>query len=272
MQMICALLIFQDPVLPCRLTDLSPWLDMQTAPLAEVVRALEAQSHRRFIKTHTPLDGLPFDERVTYVGVGRDPRDVALSFANHFDNMNLEVLFSARAEAVGLDDLAELMPEGPPAIPADLNERFGQWVQEDFDPGGGTPCLALTVHHLGTFWDRRSEDNIVLFHYSDLQADLAVEMRRLADSLGIAVDEEAWPTLVSAASFQSMRSRADELAPAIDVAGFWHSNTSFFNKGANGQWRAVIRDEQLRRYEIRLRELAAPDLAQWATNGRCGIE
>src|SRR5579864_2036013 len=60
MQMICALLIFQDPALPLPLTELSPWLHMQTAPAADVIAALEAQQHRRFIKTHTPLDGVPF--------------------------------------------------------------------------------------------------------------------------------------------------------------------------------------------------------------------
>jgi hypothetical protein len=39
-QMLCALLIFDGPTFP--------------APLAEVTAALAAQTHRRFIKTHTP--------------------------------------------------------------------------------------------------------------------------------------------------------------------------------------------------------------------------
>ena len=50
---------------------------MLTRALDDVVADLDAQTHRRFIKTHTPLDGLPHDPRVTYIGVGRDPRDVA---------------------------------------------------------------------------------------------------------------------------------------------------------------------------------------------------
>src|SRR5262245_42224747 len=78
MQMICSLLIFQDPEREQALSTVSPWLDM-TVKKREVVWALlEAQTHRRFIKTHTPLDGLPSDDRVTYVCVGRDPRDVAV--------------------------------------------------------------------------------------------------------------------------------------------------------------------------------------------------
>ena len=82
--MICALLIFQTPTFDRSLDLISPWLDMLTRPLDEVVADLDAQQHRRFIKSHTPLDGLPFDERVTYICVGRDPRDVAISWDHHW--------------------------------------------------------------------------------------------------------------------------------------------------------------------------------------------
>jgi hypothetical protein len=88
-QMMCALLIFRTTDLPASLAELSPWLDMQTRPLAEVLADLDGQTHRRFIKTHTPLDGLPFDERATYLHVARDPRDVALSSENHMAKMDL---------------------------------------------------------------------------------------------------------------------------------------------------------------------------------------
>src|SRR6516162_11469844 len=59
MQMICALLIFQTPDLPAPLAELSPWMDWLIAPQEEVYARLDAQDHRRVIKTHTPLDGIP---------------------------------------------------------------------------------------------------------------------------------------------------------------------------------------------------------------------
>ena len=71
MQMICALLVFQTSDLPAPLADLSPWLDWLGEPRAEVYARLAAQEHRRFIKTHTPLDGIPLDSRATYIVVGR---------------------------------------------------------------------------------------------------------------------------------------------------------------------------------------------------------
>jgi hypothetical protein len=92
MQMICALLVFQDPELPAPLSELSPWLDWKTTPLAEVLSALAAQRHRRFIKTHTPLDGLPLDPRVTYVVVARHPLDAAVSLYHHYANLDVRRL------------------------------------------------------------------------------------------------------------------------------------------------------------------------------------
>ncbi|CAA9578471.1 MAG: Glycolipid sulfotransferase, partial [uncultured Thermomicrobiales bacterium] len=72
-QMLCALLVFDGPAFPAPLGEVSPWLDMCNQPLAEVTAALAAQTHRRFVKTHTPLDGLPLHPDVTYLVVGRDP-------------------------------------------------------------------------------------------------------------------------------------------------------------------------------------------------------
>ena len=68
--------------------------------------------------------------------------------------------------------------------------------------------------HAADAWSRRHEGNVLLFHYADLSADLEAEMRRLAGRLGIEVPEQTWPMLVAAASFENMRSHADDLAPA----------------------------------------------------------
>jgi len=78
MQTICALLVFRTTTLPAPIAELSPWLDFLVTPLEEVLARLEAQTHRRFIKTHTPLDGLPLDPRVTYIVVARHPLDAAV--------------------------------------------------------------------------------------------------------------------------------------------------------------------------------------------------
>lgn len=252
MQMICALLILGDPALPRPLTELSPWLDIRTDSVRNVFATLAAQPHRRFIKTHTPLDGLPFDDRVTYVCVGRDPRDVAISSQNHGAVMNGEVLQAAAAESP------------PPAAPGGPVERFWRWVEDQAPPAEG---LALLLHHVGTFWDRRAAANVVLVHYDDLRSDLDGEMRRLAARIGVPVDEGRWPALVAEAGFDRMRARAAELAPQVTMPGLWHDPAGFFHQGTTGQWQSLIGDEEPARYWSRVHRLARPGLAAWLHRG-----
>src|SRR6266542_2740833 len=42
----------------------------------------------RFIKTHTPLDGVPVDPRATYIVVARHPLDMAVSLFHQSTNLN----------------------------------------------------------------------------------------------------------------------------------------------------------------------------------------
>src|SRR6201999_4344043 len=95
-QMICALLILQEPELPLPLDTLSPWIDMVTRARTDVFADLEAQTHRRFIKTPTPLDGIPSDPSFTHICVGRDPRDVGLWMARHIVNPFIGAFLSHR--------------------------------------------------------------------------------------------------------------------------------------------------------------------------------
>lgn len=260
-QMICALLILQEPDLPVPLDTLSPWLDMVTRARTEVFADLAAQDHRRFIKTHTPLDGLPRDPRVTYICVGRDPRDVALSMDRHIDNMNVSAFLQARARAAAIDRI-ELGPlPTPRERPDGERDRFWQWVDDETPSTQIGSSLRRTVEHLQTFWDADEELDVVRLHYDDLQADLDGQMRRLAAHLGIVIDDDRWPLLVEAATFDSMRTRADMTVAA--GAEHWIDPTAFFRLGTSGQWAGLLDEADLARYASRAGTLASDELIQW---------
>ncbi|MGH3898628.1 MAG: sulfotransferase domain-containing protein [Pseudonocardiaceae bacterium] len=257
-------MIFQTPDFDRPLADISPWFDMLATDRSELVAVLEAQTHRRFIKTHTPLDGLPLDDRVIYVCVGRDPRDAGFSWSNHQTNLDMDALFAARRKAVGLEDLDELLPDGPRALPPTEIERFWQWVDDTSFLVELPTSLAALFHHVRTFWPATTgAPNLVLLHYDDLQADLEGQMRYLARRLGIDVPEQRWPELVPAARFDEMRRRADDLVPNRGD-GLWHDNAKFFHRGTSGQWRTRLNEEDLRRYLRRVAELSDPEVASWA--------
>ena len=77
MQTIVGMLLLDRVDLGAPISTLSPWLDMLIRTDDEVFGLLDRQTHRRFIKTHTPLDGLPQHDEVTYIALIRHPLDVA---------------------------------------------------------------------------------------------------------------------------------------------------------------------------------------------------
>ena len=87
-------------------------------------------------------------------------------------------------------------------------------------------------------------------------------MRQLANRLGIDVAERLWPRLVHAATFESMRSRADTMVPGHSVE-HWVDPAAFFSRGTSGQWRELLDDDDLTRYAARVRSLASDDLVAW---------
>lgn len=99
MQQIVGQLIFGgDPGL--EVAQMSPWLDLRVPPKEEKLPMVEAQAHRRFLKTHLPVDVLHFSPKARYVYIGRDGRDVVWSMYNHHANAN-ESWYQALNETPG---------------------------------------------------------------------------------------------------------------------------------------------------------------------------
>jgi aryl sulfotransferase len=251
MQMICALLIFQTPDLPAPLGQLSPWLDWLVAPREDVFARLAAQEHRRFIKTHTPLDGIPLDPRATYIVVARHPLDMAVSLYHQGDNINRERM----RELTGQAEAAR-----PPAPRPGLHEWLLRWIDSDADPRAAMDSLPGVLWHLSDAWARRFEPNVVIVHYADLLADLDAQMRQLADLLEMTVPSAAWPGLVDAATFAQMRARASQIAGG---PGVLKDPAGFFRRGSSGAGREQLTAAEFAHYSERAATMAPRDLLTW---------
>jgi aryl sulfotransferase len=251
-QMICALLVFQDTALPAPLTDLSPWLDHLVEPGEDVLRRLERQTHRRFIKTHTPLDGIPIDPRATYLVVARHPLDLAVSLYHQGDNIDRERLRRLTGAPA---------PSSPSAPRPSAHDWLLDWIDRDTTVHEEMDSLPGVLHHLTDAWRRRDAANMLLVHYEDLQQDLGREMRHIADRLDIAVPEHCWPALVEAATFSSMRGRVEELTP--NRLGILKDPAAFFRGGRSGDGRALLSAEEHAHYRERAAALAPTDLLAW---------
>jgi aryl sulfotransferase len=263
-QQIVSSLVFQDAQAR-PLPSVSPWLDARFRGFSEEVHAnLQAQTHRRFIKTHLPVDGLPLFDEVRYIHVARDGRDALMSMHNHFTGYSASQF--ENFDRIGLDDPAVGRPY--PRFPANPAAFFRVWISTPAVPGHteGTPGPSFFDLEAG-YWAERHRPNVLLVNYCDLKADLAGEMRRISSFLDIAVDETVWPSLVAAASFESMQAVGGELMPQTRTM-FPEGSQRFFNRGVNGRWRDVLTADDLALYDEKVCEKFPPGLAAWLEGGR----
>jgi aryl sulfotransferase len=254
-------LLYPDGDMPGPVTELSPWLDMRVSPLDETLATLEAQTGRRCLKTHLPLDGLPYFEAVRYVVVGRDPRDVFMSLVNHYGSHTSEVIemMNTTPGRVG---------EPFPTYDGDIHKLWRNWITRGwFDwESDGYPYWSH-LHHAKTWWEFRHLPNVRLIHYNDLRADLEGEMRSLAAWLGIEAPADRWPSMVHACRFETVKANPEKvLGDFIDKA-FEGGGQTFIYKGTNGRWRDVLSAEELALYDEAKRKTLPADCARWLEEG-----
>jgi len=246
-QAICAMLVFgkvdhgQQPGV------VSPWLDAEFAPIEDDLAQLEAQQHRRYIKTHSPLDGIPYHADAHYLAVFRDPRDVYCSGINHRDNMTDAELANA-------------------AFPSGENQ-YQDWLYKVREPGTwDLQSLDSLTHFLKSYWDYRHLDNVHLFHYSDMKRDLKANIARIAVLLGYDYDDTQIQSFAESATFSSMKQNAEQFAPNSGT-GMWKQESHFFANGSNEQWRKVFSDADLEAFNKRLADLLPAEQADWILHG-----
>jgi aryl sulfotransferase len=252
MQQIVGQLIFRGA--QCPLLEVSAWVESCATPLEEVVERLEAQKHRRFLKTHLPLDALVFSPEAKYIYVGRDGRDALWSLYNHHAGL------SDRAYEFTNNTPARI---GPPLEPPtqDVVQYFREWLA-----GTRLPFCESFWAQTQAWWDARHLPNVLLVHFNNLKADLPAQMRKIASFLGTVIDETSWGTLVEHCTFDHMRDTAQAHSPALDWM-FQEGAHTFFYRGTNGRWREVLSAEDVLRYEEAARTNLTSDCAHWIATG-----
>jgi aryl sulfotransferase len=232
---------------PADLWAISPWIDLRFND-DSTFADLAAQTHRRFVKSHTPADALPFDDRCRYITVDRDLRDVLMSWANHRASMHAFAI-----EALNDMSAADGVPPLDPNWDGDLDQLFDELMTE-FNP----------LEHVQSWWDLRDEPNVLHVHFNDLRADLEGEMRRIAEFLDIDVPERSWPRVVDRCSLDAMR-EAGQAIEAIGM-GFEGGADAFFHQGTNRRWEGALTDDLSARIDEALSTLP-PEAAAWLEHG-----
>lgn len=250
-QIIGQMLLGPDPDLA--VGELSPWVDFRVPPKEVKIPMIEGQTHRRFLKTHLPVDALVFSSQAKYIYIGRDARDVVWSLYNHHVTANQD-WYNALNKSPGL--------VGPPieAPPKDVFQYWKDWLEKD-----GFPFWSFW-ENAKSWWDIRNRPNVYFIHFNNLKKDMSKEMKKLASFLGISVKKENWETILEYCSFDWMKAHAPKVAPL--GGSLWEGGAqSFIHKGTNGRWKDTLTSEDIKKYENRGLNELGEDCLKWFSTG-----
>jgi aryl sulfotransferase len=251
-QQIVAQLIFngQEGI---EVAEMSPWVDLRVPPKEVQLEILESQTHRRFMKTHLPIDALVFSQKAKYIYIGRDGRDVLWSFYNHHSTANKD-WYDVLNKTPGRVGPA-MQPPNPSII-----EYYHDWLNKD-----GYPIWPFW-ENIRSWWETRNLPNVLLVHFENLKKDMPSEIRRIAEFIDTPIDESNWESILKHCSFDYMKENASKSAPAGGI--FWDGGAqSFIHKGTNGRWRDVLSKQDISQYKRRAEKELGSQCAQWLETG-----
>jgi len=228
---------------------MSPWLDLRVPPKELKLPEVEAQKHRRFVKTHLPVDALVFSPEAKYLYIARDGRDVVWSMYNHHVSAN-ESWYDALNNTPGRI--------GPPIEkpPESTRQYFLGWLERD-----GHPFWPFW-DNLRSWWAIRDLPNVHFLHFAELKRDMPGEIRRIAAFLDVPIDESHWHAILEHCSFDYMKKNATKSVPL--GGAFWDGGAkTFVHKGTNGRWRDVLTSDDNARYEAKAVAELGKDCAAW---------
>lgn len=246
-QSILVLLILGDPGVDAQTSMKSPWIDINIRDVAELMARLEAQEHRRQVKTHTPIDGIPIWDELRYVTVYRHPIDVHFSYRKHAANMTLD-----------LEN--DLYPDDP-------SESFRIFLEGTHFEGDS--LWAIVDHYRGTL-ARESRENLMRLHYADMLRDLTGAVEQIAAHVGVSHPPEVMAALVEAATFDSMKANAHRFAPSAGQ-GFWRKDDGFFDSAMSNKSEGKLTADDLAAYDARMSELLGPEQRAWLEWGSAAV-
>ncbi|MDP6642842.1 MAG: sulfotransferase domain-containing protein [Rhodospirillales bacterium] len=252
-QQIVAQFIFNGETEGLPVGDMSMWVDFRLPPLEVKMPLIEAQEHRRFLKTHLPVDALVFSPKAKYIYVGRDGRDSVWSTYNHHVNQ-LDWVYEA------LNELPYMGPVVQKPTTTDMREYFYEWYEKE-----GYPFWPFW-ENVRSWWEVRNLPNVMMLHFQNLKNDMEGEMRRVGEFLGCEVDESQWEKMVLHCTFDFMKKNAPESAPL--QGSLWEGGAeTFVNKGTNGRWLDTLTDADVAVYEKRADDELGADCARWLATG-----
>lgn len=178
----------------------------------------------RIIKTHLPVQLLPREvlEKGKIVYVSRNPRDVVLSWYNHWKI---------------LEDFT-----------GDFDTMFDAFLE---NVGG---YFSPFFNHNINWWNIRHQENVLFIFYEDMKKDLKSVIEKVSSFLGKQLSQEQILALEEHLQFDNMKkndavNKKDIINIRKSLPGYNGGDRKFMNKGVSGGWRNKLTEVQKQRIE-----------------------
>jgi len=150
--------------------EMVPYLDYNDISFFDI--NADHVANPRVFKSHALYENMPkLDGKTRFVVIVRDPYDMQLSL----------VKFLWRY--IGTDQDVN---------PAEYDKLIASWPVGDF------------ASFIKSWWPHRNEPNVLFILYEDLKDDLASYIRKVADFIGVTLDEAAFSKILRFCSFEYM--------------------------------------------------------------------
>lgn len=203
--------------------DLVSWAELPermryTVPITDDSVWQRSPTGLRVIKTHLPMEKLPYNDSARYIWVVRDPKDVFVS-SYHFVRSTM---------------LGPLMPP------------VEKWLDLFLSPD--TP-LGSWAGHLQGGWQNRRRENLLFLTYEEMKRDLPGTVARMARFMGVELSPAEQELVVQQTSYAHMKAFAHK----FDVPGGgapWASGAgAMIRRGRAGASQELISAAEQRRID-----------------------
>jgi len=197
------------------ITEVVPWLEV-AHDLGLDIHGPQVAPIRAY-KSHLNWDDIPKGGR--YIYSVRDPKDVLVSFYHFFEGWFFE------PGSIPIEDFASEMFTKDP-----VNEGYWQ--------------------HVASWWQQRENPAILFLSFEDMKADLPGTVQRVAEFIGVELDDELLEIVVRQSSFEFMAAHKQHFDDHLmrdgrDAArGLPPDGDSFkVRKGQVGEYQHELSDE-----------------------------
>lgn len=166
--------------------DVIPWPDGMPGYALDIEHDIiwqNAPTNLRVIKSHLPLEFIPYSEDARYICIVRDPKEVCVS-GYHFSR---DSTFGPLTPAV--EDFLEVF------LSDDF--LFGSWAK-----------------HAASFWAMRHKANVLFLTYPEMKQKGDAIVTELAEFMGVNLTPEETNLVIDQSSFSYMRTINDKFFPS----------------------------------------------------------